>query len=39
MNHDIDDMGSPHTFRKLKNSSRNFGEAGSSKTTDNDRSS
>ena len=39
MNHDIGDVVQPHTFRKLKNSCRNFGVAGSAITTDNDRNS
>ena len=36
MNHDIGDVGQPHTFRKLKNSCQNFGEVGSAITIDND---
>ena len=39
MNHDIDDKGYPHTFQKLKNSCRNFDEAGSAITIGNNSSS
>ena len=35
MNHRIEDVGQPNTFRKLKNSWQNFGEAGKAITIDN----
>ena len=38
MNHDINNVGQPHTFRKLKNSCQNFGDAVGAMTTDNNRS-
>ena len=37
MNDDIRDVDKPHTSWKLKNSSQNFDEAGSSITIDNER--
>ena len=36
MNHDISDVGQPHTFRKLRNTAENSVEAGSAITIDND---
>ena len=37
MNHNMSDVGWPHTFQKLKSSCRSFGEAGSAITIDNDK--